>query len=168
LQYHGEPCLSLRTSPRRSDRGMQTPMIDDLFAPLDALGPSRRARSRPVNSISYDEGPFDRHITTNRRLSLTALLPGHVDKVSVRRTVSGIIVSSDVAAGIILTVQWISGRREIWLRGQELRKLVPSTLQPRRDRHGWLHSVPVDVYRRMLFDQGIELEVVPRGAQRSL
>lgn len=143
-------------------------MTADLFAPLDALRPSPRASSNQVVSIMADAGPVDRRITTNRRLSLTALLPAAVDMVSVRRTVCGIVLSSDVAAGVIVSVRSLGTRREVWLRGREVRMLLPQALLPRRDRHGRLRSVAVEVFRRELPDYGVELEIVPRGGQRAL
>lgn len=143
-------------------------MRDDLFAPLDALGAGRASPPRSVVPLVPDDGPFERRITTNRRLSLTALLPPEVDFVSVRRTISGIIVSTDVSAGVIVDVRTCASRREVWLRGREVRLLLPTALVPRRDRRGLLNSVPVEVYRRQLPDHGLELEVVPRGERRSL
>ncbi len=152
------------TAPERSPAA-----LDDLFAPLEALGAARRrTSSRGATALADDDGPVDRHITTNRRISLTALLPSEVDMVSVRRTISGLVISTDVAAGVLVALRAVAGRREVWLRGREVRRLLPAALVPRRDRRRRLRSVPVDVYRRELPDRGVELEIVPRGERRSL
>lgn len=143
-------------------------MSDDLLGPLDALGPRKKSPATPAPPPAADEGPVDRRITINRRLSLTALLPTEADWVSVRPTISGIVVSTDVAVGVLVAVRQVAGRRELWLRGRELRALLPPTLVPRRDRRRRLRSVPVEVYRRGLPDHGVELEIVPRGEPRSL
>ncbi|MHB1503632.1 MAG: hypothetical protein ACYCTL_05940 [Acidimicrobiales bacterium] len=144
-------------------------MNDDLFAPLEALASARRTPSpRCAPSIAQDDGPVDRRITTNRRISLTALLPSEVDMVSVRPTISGIIISTDIGGGVLVTIHMVAGRREVWLRGRDVRRLLPAALVPRRDRRRRLRSVPVEVYRRQLPDRGVELEIVPRGERRSL
>jgi hypothetical protein len=143
-------------------------MSDDVFAPLEALGRRRKTSTAWPTPPAKDDGPIDRRITTNRRLSVTALLGAEVDLVSVRRTVTGIVVPTDVSAGVLVAVRTVAARREVWLRGRTVRELLPPSLTPRRDRHGRLHSVPVEVYRRTLPDRGLELEIVPRGEQRSL
>ena len=142
------------------------------LAPLDALGnrPQRRRREAPQKDLTIvEDGPYDRHLTGNRRISITALVPPDVDILALRKTGSGILLSTDVASGVNVPVRQVGKRREVWLRGKVIRTLLPASLMPQRSRHSRQRSrsVALDVYRRVLPNRGLELEMVPRGSRRS-
>jgi hypothetical protein len=141
------------------------------LAALDALSnrPQRKRRSKSLqkNLIYAEDGPFDRRFTTNRRISITALVPPEVDVLALRQTMSGIVLSTDVASGVIVPVRQVGQRREVWLRGKVIRMFLPASLMPQRSRHNRQRSVALDVYKRVLPNRGLELEMVPRGSRRS-
>ncbi len=140
------------------------------LAALDALGnrPQRRHREAPQKHLTIvEDGPYDRRLTANRRISITALVPPDVDILALRKTWSGILLSTDVASGVNVPVRQVGKRREVWLRGKVIRTFLPASLMPQRSRHNRQRSVALDVYRRVLPNRGLELEMVPRGSRRS-
>ncbi|KJE76268.1 hypothetical protein [Ferrimicrobium acidiphilum] len=141
-----------------------------LYEEMDCLweqvpkAPSRAQRVRR-GEFALD-GPWERRITRNRRLSLKTLLPSFADQLSVRSTWCGLILSTDITAGPLITIKEFRGHREVWLRGS-IRKLLPGALDPAAKGSS---STPVDVYRRYSPDFGgiWELEVLPRGQRRAI
>ena len=164
-----------RIDPSSLQRGESRALIMSTANPLAALDalnnrPRRkRRREAPQNHLTIvEDGPYDRRLTTNRRISITALVPPEVDVLALRKTGSGIVLSTDVASGVNVPVRQVGKRREIWLRGKVIRTLLPESLMPQRSRHNRQRpSVALDVYKRVLPNRGLELEMVPRGSRRS-
>jgi hypothetical protein len=133
---------------------------------LDGLAERRRKNlGRAV--APRVSGPVDRRLTVNRRISVTALVPEEVDLMCVRSCPGGVVLTTDLSAsaGPATPVRTVGARREIWLRGKDVRALLPPTFRIRRDRFGQRRSVPLDVYVRRYPDQHLELELLVRGAR---
>ena len=150
--------------------------VDDAFA---ALAQRRERRSRRAGVASDNDkageprtrvdGPFERRILPTMRLCVTGLLPPEIDALAIRPTLSGFVVSSDIASGPDVRIYDHARGRELWLRGsKEVRACIAPALHPRRDASGRSRSVAVELYRRVLPGHVVELEVVARGGERSL
>ena len=141
------------------------------LAALDALSnrPQRKRRSKAPkkNSTITEDGPYDRRLTANRRISITSLVPPEVDVLALRQTWSGIVLSTDVASGVNVPVHQVGKRREVWLRGKDIRMFLPAFLISQQSRDNQQQSIALDVYRRVLPNRGLELEMVLRGTRRS-
>lgn len=140
--------------------------MGDLDA-LDALGTKRRSAAvgalRASNVVL--DGPFDRRLTTNRRVSVTALVPETVDVLSVRRAYGGITLSTDLASGPLVEVRSVGARREVWLRGLELRSVLPACFCFPKDRRGRRRSVPLDAYLRRHPGGTLEVTLLVRATR---
>ena len=140
------------------------------FAALDDLSEQRERRRSPKSSRNpvTTFGPYDRRLTSNRRVSVTALVPAEVDLLSLRESISGVVLSTDITRGIAIHVRTTGNRREVWLRGKTQRSVVKRKFTAGIiQRSSRSISIPLDVYKRLLPNQGFELELVPRGSRRS-
>ncbi len=135
--------------------------LDNLAVKRQARAKARRNGPRAV----AEDGPYDRRLTTNRRVSVTALLPAEVDTVALRQCIGGVVLSSDLATGPHIAVRTVGARREVWLRGPAIRELLPGSFSFRRDRSGRRHSVALDAYLRRFPSGTVELELLVRGTR---
>lgn len=137
----------------------------DPLAALDALSESRKylGSSRPPKGVVT--GPFDRRLYSTRCISITGLVPDGVDLLTLRESISGLILSTEITRGIVVPVRISRKRRELWLRGKTIRPLVNKKFGNRSGSQR--RSVPLEVYKRLLPRHGFELELVLRGSRRS-
>lgn len=132
---------------------------------LDALAARRHHRASTLRSTKAEaavDGPFDRRLTTNRRVSVTALVPNEVDCLAIRRTVGGVVLTTDLSQGPLIQVRQIGSRRELWLRGHEVRQVLPEIFAVRRDAKGRLRSVPLEISIRRFPNGHLELVLLKR------
>ncbi len=130
--------------------------------------PHRKRRSKaPKKSTITEDGPYDRRITANRRISITSLVPPEEDVLAIRKTWSGFVLTTDVASGVNVPVHQVGKRREVWLRGKDISMFLSAFLISQQSRDNQHRSVALDVYRRVLPNRGLELEMVLRGSRRS-
>ena len=140
-------------------------MTNDPLAALDAL---RSSRTNPdLSKRPTVSGPFDRRLSSTRCISITNLVPEGVELLTMRESLSGLILSTEIMIrGLPVPVRTSRNRREVYLRGREIRPLVNKKFGE-RGRGSQRTSIPLDVYKRQLPRHGFELELVQRGSRRS-
>jgi len=138
----------------------------DPLAALNALSELRETRPSATLSKRAVTGPFDRRLSSTRCISITNLVPEGVELLTMRESLSGLILSTEITHGILVPVQTSRNRREVWLRGNTIRPLVNKKFG-KRGSGSQRKSILLEVYKRQLPRHGFELELVRRGSRRS-
>ncbi len=140
-------------------------MTNHPFAALDALSALRSSPDFPKRPKVL--GPFERRLSSTRCISVTKLVPEGVELLMVRESLSGLILSTEIMIrGLPVPVRTSRNRREIYLRGREVRLLVNKKFG-KLGRGSKRTSIPLEIYKRQLPRHGFELELVQRGSRRS-